>query len=307
MSKLQDHALACIFPLLADVELAALADDIEASGLREPIWLYEDKILDGRNRYRACVLKDIDHRVEHYRGKDPLGFVISKNLHRRHLTEAQRAMVAAEIATAQHGGSRPGSGRKTQDSSGNKNQAANLPLEKTQGEAAEMLNVSERAVRDAVKVKEEAEPEIVEAVKEGKLPVSTAAKVAKLSKKKQEKIAAAADPAKAAREEVKKAKEEPPADSLEAFVGELNRLCRVTDALKKEVEKVVASHPLGKKFVHIESIATQLHSARSAIWQARPTEECNCVKRSAKPHPECKACHGCGKCAANRVLKGGSR
>jgi hypothetical protein len=294
MPALQDHPLACIFPLLHDSELTALADDIEVNGLREPIWLYEDKILDGRNRYRACVMKGIDQRIEHYIGKDPLGFVLSMNLHRRHLTESQRAMVAAEIANLHQGEQK-------------NSKPANLPVSPvSQANSAEMLNISERSVRDAVKVKDKAEPEIVEAVKAGKLPVSTAAKAAKLPKKKQQKIAASEDPAKAAREEVKKAeaKEDPAADPLEVFVGELNRLCRLTDALKKEVEKAVNSHPLGKKFVHIESITTQLHAARSAMWQSRPTEECNCVKRDKKPHPDCRACHSTGKCPAGRVLKG---
>src|SRR5882757_3080944 len=95
--KLEDHPLSAIFPLMPDDEIAALAEDITANGLREPIWLLDGKILDGRNRYRACVLADMDPRVEHFRDSDSLGFVISKNLRRRHLTTSQRAMVAANI------------------------------------------------------------------------------------------------------------------------------------------------------------------------------------------------------------------
>lgn len=194
MASLQDHEFACIFPLLSDADLAALADDIEANGLREPIWLYEGKILDGRNRYRACVMKDSDHRIEEYRGKDALGFVISKNLHRRHLTESQRAMVAAELPRFQVGDNQHNGG------------SANLP---TLPKIAEKLQVSERSVRSAQHVKDEAEPEIVEAVRAGDIPVSTAAKVADLPAKEQRKIAKSKEPAKAAREAVKKKEAKP--------------------------------------------------------------------------------------------------
>jgi hypothetical protein len=69
-------------------EFDALVKDIEDNGLREPITLYEDKILDGRNRYRAVVRAKLQYKLkeENFRtftGSDPLGFVVSANIHRR--------------------------------------------------------------------------------------------------------------------------------------------------------------------------------------------------------------------------------
>lgn len=91
------HSLANIFPLLEADAFDQLVADIKAHGLREPIWLYEGKILDGRNRYRACVKARIEPSFRDYGGNDPLAFVISLNLKRRHLNASQLAFVALEI------------------------------------------------------------------------------------------------------------------------------------------------------------------------------------------------------------------
>ncbi len=296
MPTLEDHPIAALFPLMTDAEIDALGADIEAKGLLDPIWLYEGKILDGRNRYRACMVRDIDHRVEQYKGKDPLGFSISKNLPRRHLTESQRAMIAAEIASGHHGGDRKS------------DQAANLPLDPvTQKEAAAKLQVAERTVRDAVKVNTDGVPELAAAVKAGEVSVSAAAEVAKLSKKEQKKAVkdgTVKETAAAKRKGKGKAgTEDTLADPCEAFVARLNRLCRLLDGAKKEAEECSGVAVFGKH-IHCESVTYQIEAARKALWQSRPTDACNCLNKKGEAKPECKACYGCGKCPAARVLKG---
>jgi len=91
------HELCCIFPRCTDEELQLLVSDIRENGLQTPITLYEGKILDGRNRYLACQMLNIEPDYVEFDGKDPLPFVVSRNLCRRHLSESQRAMVAAAI------------------------------------------------------------------------------------------------------------------------------------------------------------------------------------------------------------------
>jgi hypothetical protein len=53
--------------------------------------------LNGRNRYRACLQVQVEPRFEKYSNDDPIGFVVSKNLKRRHLNQSQLAFVALDI------------------------------------------------------------------------------------------------------------------------------------------------------------------------------------------------------------------
>jgi ParB-like chromosome segregation protein Spo0J len=93
-ASLKIHELASIFPPLAPDELAALAADIKANGLRQPIIMHGPAILDGRNRWEACQIAGVAPRFEKYQGDDPVAYVISANIHRRHLNAGQRAGVA---------------------------------------------------------------------------------------------------------------------------------------------------------------------------------------------------------------------
>ena len=86
--------------MLAEESLTELANDIRQHGLREPIILFEGKVLDGRNRLAASRLAGVTPRFETWKpraGDSPLSFVASLNLHRRHLSASQRAAIAVEV------------------------------------------------------------------------------------------------------------------------------------------------------------------------------------------------------------------
>src|SRR5918996_2373958 len=95
---LEFHEIANIFPLMAERDYQELKADIEAHGLREAIVIYEGKIVDGRHRYRACVELGIKPRFRVWDEQNSLlQFILSMNLHRRHLSTSQRALLGAEL------------------------------------------------------------------------------------------------------------------------------------------------------------------------------------------------------------------
>jgi hypothetical protein len=137
----------------------ALIEDIKVNRQYEPVLLYEGKILDGRNRYNACQHLGKDVLTRDYTGTDPIGFVLSVNLHRRHLNTSQRAMVAAKLANLQGG--------------------ANQHSEGTSIEvASKLLNVGRASVERARQVLAKGDPSLIEEVETGQTSVTAAAAAA---------------------------------------------------------------------------------------------------------------------------------
>ena len=171
------HPLAGIFPMIEGDAYSQLMADVMKHGVREPVWLHEGKIIDGRNRYRAAQAMGKTFETRAYEGNDAVGFVVSLNLHRRHLSESQRAAVAAKLANLP--AHRPA------------NNSANLQTSVSQSDAASMLNVSTRSVAAAAKVQSAGVPELSAALDAGEVSVSAAAAVASLPIEQQQEVVAA--------------------------------------------------------------------------------------------------------------------
>ena len=188
------HPVASLFPMIDDESLNALAEDIKKNGQRDPIivayldeaMIDEPVVIDGRNRHAACKLAGIEPEFKFVmslndRELSPqviADWIISHNLHRRHLTTSQKAAVAvayeaelAKLAKARQG--------QRNDLKPGKDIPANL-RECSEGkesakEAGDLFQVSGRSVSDAKYVSQH-DPEAFQRVREGKQAVSAAAK-----------------------------------------------------------------------------------------------------------------------------------
>lgn len=169
------HPAAELFPVMDEAAFAALVADIAAHGQREPILVLDGQVIDGRHRLRACEQLGLEPLVRQVSADDgdPFGLVVSLNLHRRHLTESQRAMVAARLARLPLGSNQHSPIGEP-----------SLPC----SEAATLLNVGKRSVERARDVVAHGIPELVTAVDRGEVPVSTAASLARLSTDTQREV-----------------------------------------------------------------------------------------------------------------------
>lgn len=170
----ETHPIADAFPLLQGEEFERLKQDIKDNGLVErELVTFKGKLLDGRNRLRACLelgkaMTTNKPRFREHDG-DPIALVMSANFHRRQLNPSQRAIVACRLAELRQG--RP--------------KTAKGGYKLTQAAAGELLGVSVSAIKEARIVVDKGVPELVAAVDRGDLTVNAALAIAECSPERQ--------------------------------------------------------------------------------------------------------------------------
>ena len=127
------HEAAAVFPMMTGREFEELVEDVRANGLREPVVVIGDHLLDGRNRLRACAAAGVPPAVRELEPDvDPVSWVTSVNVHRRHLDASQRALLASRLC--------------------------GLSREMTLSRASEVMAVSKASISRAVAVEKGPEP-----------------------------------------------------------------------------------------------------------------------------------------------------
>ncbi len=272
---LEIHPLSSFFPALVGAEFEDLKADIAANGQHEPIVMHEGMVLDGGNRARACAELGIEPLTVEYDGNDPVAYVLSKNLHRRHLTPAQRAAIvatAADWSTAHtHGGARRGEA-----------QGAQVPVEsgpalRSIAQRAAVAGVAERTQKKADKVAK-ADPALAREVAAGHMSLDAA--VSKVDRKKEPKDKTAAKPA--SKPAVEPNPDLPGEDDILKDLAELQERNRVLEA---ELATVNSDSPAAealrwqRMYEHAKAEqAAAMERAAKAVetrdWYARQLKRC---------------------------------
>jgi DNA adenine methylase len=168
------HPVSFLFPTMTKSEFDALVADIGEHGQREPILVYEGLVADGRHRWSACAALGIKPKVEHWRGDEEslIRHIISVNLVRRHLSATERALLAVRYANLPKGINRFSIG-------------AAIATSMRQSDASRLFSVSIDSIQRARKVESDGADELVSALREGKISLHVAARLARLTKDEQ--------------------------------------------------------------------------------------------------------------------------
>jgi hypothetical protein len=176
------HPVANIFPMMTPEEFLSLKDDIRLHGQREPVVFWHDQLIDGRNRMLVCQALGIEaEECELDSDDDPVAYVVSHNLHRRHLSTSQRAMVAAKLATLCEG--RPA--KETPPTT----ETPPIGGVSTE-EAAKTLNVGSRSVERAKLILATGSEELNAAVERDEISVAAGAEIAEMPVEDQKAVLA---------------------------------------------------------------------------------------------------------------------
>jgi len=248
------HPACALLPMMPAAALTEMAEDIRRHGQRQPIHLFEGRVLDGRNRLKACELAGVEPEVREWSGGDPVRWVLSLNFHRRHLSDDQKSVVGARAASllmeraaaeAQAesaptpGEARPGEGADaapTDVAQGGAEVAPDdeplppVPVPRhierqAQESAAAMVNVSTQRIARGRKLLERAVPSLVDAVERGALSMTQAQQVASLERDAQEALVGLGEAAVI--EEVKRLRDERRAarPSFQRALADLDLAC----------------------------------------------------------------------------------
>lgn len=166
------HPAAAIFPLIKEQEFGDLITDIAANGLLEPIVLHNGLVVDGRNRLRACERLNIEPTFVQFDGTDAeiYGFIISKNVRRRHMDKTEAAFLAVQLLKMQ---------AEAQGAARTKKQLV---------ETSQAVKLAPRTTFYAESVVEKGSEALLAAVRKRDIKMHDAAKIAKLSKSEQDKL-----------------------------------------------------------------------------------------------------------------------
>ncbi len=238
------HPLADLLPMMSERESMLLRADIFKNGQQEEIILLDDMILDGRNRYKACIDLGITPKTKKFEGDKgaALEFVIARNIHRRQLSASQKSIVALNClphirdvvareriekiraARKEIQAMLPGTTRKA---------ASNL---QSRDIAGMLVGVSGRSVQYALDLSKKA-PEMVAKVMRGDIALSKALLEAKVKVKKNK--GSQADPIGTTLKKLialVEASKDVPKDVLERLTGAMEALEALRAAAKKAQE-----------------------------------------------------------------------
>jgi hypothetical protein len=299
------HPACDTIRMMNEGEYRSLVENIRKNGQRDPVVFLGDELLDGRNRWLACQELDIPCEFVTVTLKDignPIDWVIDRNLERRHMAQAEKALAGVDLKKlyAEDGkermiegaakGGRNSKGvpkSKGPKNTGSDSSHCTVPEEegkpsvlkpptkrdmskyaanKSSERAAKRLGVSARSIERAEVVIEGGSKDLIEAVREGKVSIADGQKLVKLgiSKVSQNKILKRGrDGVKDHLAECDKVRRDDPL--YEAKIAR-NKVCSHVGATLRALSDYHALLPRSSKFQELRTCLARVHDE---LWEAK--------------------------------------
>jgi hypothetical protein len=256
MKKLEFHESLNDIPLMPLHERDALADDIKRNGQLFPIILLNGKVIDGRNRYLACLSREIEPKTISLNPADHKSFIASANYFRKHWTTHERAHFAALMSIA--------SERGNPESNAPNGAIPSVEPQITQEKAAKLMGVGRRTVQRA----------------KAKIKGKTNGKHIRTGVQKDT-------------EAVDAGGSKIPVGAMPYWnrKAEVTDLINAINAIKRKVQAIPKDDPL-YAHVGLNAVLSDLRAATGRLMAAIPAHVCPYCK-GEKPEA-CKACKGKG-------------
>lgn len=193
-ATMEFHEAANIFPMDDDT-MDELVKDIRTNGLQVPIETLDGQIIDGRRRFTACRMAGKEPQFRVVKVDDPIAYVLSLNLHRRHLSPAQLSMVGAKATGLRDKLEAEAKDRQKESGKthGRGKVVENLPppisAGKTRDAIGKVVGVSGKSIDAASRVLKQGTPKLIKAVESDHVAVSTAARASSFSPAEQDALA----------------------------------------------------------------------------------------------------------------------
>jgi hypothetical protein len=180
------HPACAKFPPMTEEEFTRLKASIAENGQQVPCVMHKGQLLDGRNRWRACVELGRIPTTREWAGESgsPTAYVVDLNINRRHLSTTQRALLAVELKPVfaaeakerqRQAGRDHGRGQPSEQLVQKVVQA--IPDNTMENKAAEQAARATGANRDYVRIVKKLEneaPDLLREAEAGKMSLSTA-------------------------------------------------------------------------------------------------------------------------------------
>lgn len=296
MTDYEFHEYANLIPeVMNEDQFSGLVESVKQGfDNNHPVVLFDGKILDGRHRYLACKKAEVTPVFREFFGSDDeaLQFVKRENIDRNHYNEGQRAMIGAKLKSLFEGQAKKrqqaaGGDKKSYESSVTQvvksvvpNLAHSSDSGRSRDKAAAVVNVSHGSLDNATKVIEKGAPELVQAVEQGKIAVSTAAAITQLPKDEQKRVVETKD-----------------AKVIVAAAKEANEIKKVEKAQPRKSEYILLDDYM--KLSDEEKRLALMPIKSNSGFNKQSDESIDWAKWSWNPITGCK--HECPYCYANDI------